>query len=179
MKPIFQSLKQDLNYKNIIKNINFLFFTLLVFWLPFNKKILPYFIGLWILTWLLEGNFVKKFTKNITNKQILFIILLPVLFYITHIIGYFYSSNKVDSSFDLQVKLSLFIFPFIFLSANSLYKKYGRTILKSFVIGNLIASILCITNSLINSINIENGDILLNFARFNEYADQSFFFIGR
>ena len=160
-KTYLVSVKENPSYTNIVEGINFTASLLLVFWLPLYKSFLPYIISFWILTWLLEGNFVMKGKQNIQSKRIIFLLLLPVLFCIIHILGYFQSSNKPSSLFDLEVKLSLLIFPIIFLTANKLYKRYGKLLLKFFITGNVVASIISIGLAIIHSTSFVNDELSL------------------
>ena len=177
MREVISIFRKTPDYKSIIEGVNFISLLLLVFWLPFKRELLPYFIDIWIITWLLEGNFVKKFKDNIKNRQQLLLILTPAFFYVINVISYFYSENKSASLFDLEVKLSLFIFPLIFLTANYLYKKYWRTVLNFFIVGNIIASVLCIVIALIHSTTINSNGIIFNFSISDIHTNESFFIL--
>jgi hypothetical protein len=111
-------------WKNISREkINFGAACLLVFSLPFYRWISTYFIAIWIVTWLIEGNFRKKFIENKRN----YLLFLPIAFYLLHVISLLYSANKPEAYFDIEVKLSFLLFPVIFLTSNKLMK-----IIKSF-----------------------------------------------
>ncbi len=126
---------------SLIQKINFYFGLLITFWIPvckipICKKIAPYILALWIITWFLEANFKNKF-KNLAKNKLLF---LPILFYLLHIIGLAYSNNIDSAFFNLQVKLSLLIFPVLFFGSNYLYKANYKIFLLSFVTGCFIIS---------------------------------------
>lgn len=180
LKACFFSIKDNPSYSSIIGGINFAFSLLFVFWLPFDKSFLLYIVFLWVLTWLLEGNFIKKAKQNIERKRNIFLLLLPVLFYSIHILGYFISSNKSAALFDLEVKLSLLIFPIVFLTANTLYKKYGKLILKFFIAGIIVASMISIILAISHSSSFVNGEFIFQTSIYKQFNNQSFFeLVGR
>jgi O-antigen ligase len=65
-------------------------------------------------------------------------------FYLIYIIGMFYSSNTSDGFFDLEVKLTLFIFPLVFatLEKEDVNPKKFSSIFFAFIAGCFIASLL-------------------------------------
>ncbi len=133
---------------SLMQKINFYFGLLITFCIPLCKipvfkKIVPFILALWIITWFLEGNFKNKFRT--VNKNILF--FLPILFYFLHIIGLAYSYNINSAFFDLQVKLSLLISPVLFFGSNYLYKANYKIILLSFVTGCFIISLIYLSQA--------------------------------
>ncbi len=140
-------------YRPLIEKINFWIALVLVFSMPFYKQIIPKIIFLWILTWLLEGNFKQKFSSG-KNKILLFII---VFFYLFHILGLLYSANLKSSFFDLEVKLSLLIIPILLYASNNLYYEKRNLILYSFVFGNFIAAIICVMIVIVNRMFYNNN----------------------
>jgi O-antigen ligase len=89
--------------------LHFLITCLIAFALPF-KTIVPVLIALLLLNWLLEGDFKNKFRSM--QHRIIFV--LYIAFYLYHAIGLLWTSNMPAGLFDLEVKLSLFVFPWIF-----------------------------------------------------------------
>lgn len=75
------------------------------------------------------------FTKGITGMYHSFTRkhFYVIIFYLLHVVGYFYSSNTENAGFELEKKLSLIIFP-LFLGAISLKKDYVNYIIFSFVL---------------------------------------------
>ena len=129
--------KSDLNYQKNIQNLNFYLALSFAFIMPISKKALPYIIGLWFLTWILEGNYKTKFA-NIKNKLLFF---AAIAFYSFHVFGLLYSRYLDVAFFDIQIKISLLFSPLVFASANTNYKIKSNEILLSFVIGSLVASL--------------------------------------
>lgn len=101
-------------------------------------------IGLLMIAWFLSPNFSEIF-KNVFRDKTLMIF---IVYYFIHAVSIFYSSNLSYGFFDLQVKLSFLIFPFL-LPAFSFGEKEIKQYKKYFIYGTIIASLGCLINSYI------------------------------
>ncbi|MCZ2223858.1 MAG: O-antigen ligase family protein [Chitinophagales bacterium] len=110
------------------KKAHYFIAILIAFTLPFGK-LTPLFIGLLLINWLVEGNLISKLKSLVNNK----LAILFTLLYLVHLIGLFYTNNMESGLFDIQVKLSLLIFPLIFVS-NPLSKSELSTVFFAFTI---------------------------------------------
>lgn len=106
------------------------------FLLPIYRKVIPYVIATLVITWLLEGDFVGK-AKRLANDKHRLMTLLFAGIYVFYGIGLLYTKNFVYGLFDLEVKMSLFIFPVILASipGELLSAAVARKILWAFVYG--------------------------------------------
>lgn len=147
-------------YRPEIEKIHIYLTIALAFLLAFYREIIPKVIFIWILSWLLTGNFRNKFS-NLQNKLIFFII---ISFYLLFVFGMIYTENIDSGLFDLTVKLPLFLFPFVVISSKELYKNKMKTILGSFVAGNIIASVICLIVALYHSVGFDGNHIFFNAA---------------
>ncbi|MDF1549839.1 MAG: O-antigen ligase family protein, partial [Bacteroidales bacterium] len=164
MNPIYTK------YKDIVVKINFLALLLFVFWLPLKDNYFPIIISFWIFTWLLLWNF-KLIKFNLTQK----LLFLALFFYFTlTIISLFRSTNIDDGLFEIQEKLSLIFFPIILSGSSEKIKINHKTILIVFLISNLIASIYCLSFTLIDCLRIENGSYSIDYHITQNYYNQSF-----
>lgn len=152
---------QKVSLNKYFQRINYYSCILLAFWLPLYKKLLPYAIAIFIITWLLEGDIIDKFKKN-DSKYNRIVLTTAMLFFLVHFIGLFYSKNINAGLFDIQVKLSMLILPITFLTINDIIIKKRKVILFSFVIGNIIASLYCLGVAFYNSIDIIPSGISFN-----------------
>jgi O-antigen ligase len=100
-------------------------------------------IALLTVAWLISPGFKNSFRNVYRNK----ILLLLVLFYDLHILSLLYSENLKYAFFDLEVKLSFLLFPFI-LSAFAFSDKDINRFKNYFIGGALLASMLCLIYSL-------------------------------
>lgn len=136
----------------------------IAFFLPVFGKIVPSLIGVMILNWLIDGRFIKNSSLIFREKQRGWTLSFA-LFYLLYLAGLLYTTNFDYGWFDLEVKLSLFIFPLIFATSPwpLFSEKRTHCILWSFVAG-------CITGAL----------ILLGHAAVNEYSygiSSSFYYV--
>jgi len=132
-------------------------FYVLSFLLPLHRMIIPYAIALIILNWLLEGKFRKKY-KLIRSSRSRQQVLCFASLYVFYLIGLIYSSNffgQEGALFDIQVKLSLIVFPLIFatLPEDSLNFKIRIIAMKLFVAGCFVAILICFASAIIDYIN--------------------------
>lgn len=111
---------------------------LIAFSLPF-ARVTPFFIALMLINWLVEADFKYKFETLIKNK----FTFLFVSLYIVHLIGLIYTENKSSGEFDLQVKLSLIIFP-ILLGSRPFSGKKKDKIFYALIAGSALSAIILI-----------------------------------
>lgn len=109
--------------------------------LPFVRPT-PIFIVLMLLNWIIEGDFKNKFSTIFKNKFSLFFIG----FFLMHVIGLAYTENMDAGLFDLQVKLSLFIFPIILVS-RPFNTDQIRKMFVAFIVGGIICSFVMLTRA--------------------------------
>ena len=142
---------------------------LIAFFLPLSKKIIPLLIIALVLNWLVEGRFIEKF-KNIRNNRLVF---LFVSFYLIHLIGLLYSENIRFGLFDLEVKLSLLIFPILFFSCKPINSKMIFNVFLSFYFGVFTAAIICLANALI--IYLRTGHIAFFYGELSILMHPTYF----
>ena len=106
--------------------------------LPIYRKVIPYVIAVLLITWLFEGDFAGKARRIVNDRQRLNTLLFAGL-YIFYGIGLLYSENFDYGLFDLEVKMSIFIFPVLMATVRDevLSASMARKILWAFVFGVL------------------------------------------
>lgn len=167
---------RKINLKAWLKSIKdgsllVLLITLLAFSMSFYRIILPYFIWLIGLSWLFTNGFWDRFKQLWKNKYFLII----VAFYLYHVLGLIYTNNMKDGLFNIEVKLSLFIFPMVFFSSENIIIKKKNTILNAFVWGIVVSVVFCYFNALYQAHIHAKGDNFFNFDVLDLYHDKSFF----
>jgi len=134
---------------------------LIAFWLPV-ARLVPLFIVLLLLNWLAEGDFKNKFQLLSKNK----FALIFVAFYVLHLIGLFYTSNVDAGMFDIQVKLSLLIFPIVLASRSFDYSEIKK-IVYSFILGAVFSSLIMLVRAFVTYfISGENNFFYQAFSSF-------------
>lgn len=149
----------------------FLLATLILsFSLPFFQKSIGLLIILWISVWMLEGNLKDKFNMLVKNQA--FFWALSSVFWV-QLIGLFLSVDLNNGWFQIEKKLSLFIFPLV-LATVSFSKQDFFKILNAFCYGALIAGALCIIRSF--ALYSSSGDPNLFFYKsFSYFMHPSYF----
>jgi O-antigen ligase len=126
-------------------------FLLMAFMLPIYRKVIPYIIALVVLTWLVElmlwfagGVLIARFRKFFAERHRLHTLLFGAL-YVYYLFGMLYTDNFHYGLFDLEVKLSLLIFPVIFFTMDTalLSARMARQVMLSFTGGVTVAMLLC------------------------------------
>ena len=117
---------------------------LFTFLLPIYRKVIPYVIAVMLITWLFEGDFASKARRIVNDKHRLNTLLFAGL-YLFYGIGLLYIENFDYGLFDLEVKMSIFIFPVLMATVRDevLSASMARKILWAFVFGVFASMILC------------------------------------
>ena len=169
--PFF--LKSTINLKSALLPIVISIFFILLF---MGLHQISYSI-LFIIIIGLRYSFEQKLLFFTYNKSL----LLILIFFLIHIISILYSSNKGIAFFDIEVKLSIFLFPILFLFTNRYFTKIYIITLKLFFFISSFFSTLLLLIALVNIINggtihditYSNFSILLHpsyFAIYNVFA---------
>ena len=127
------------------QKIYFFLCILIAFFLPVYIWAVPLLIVLLSLNWLMEGEFKEKFVRLKSNTSA----LVFIAFYLLYSIGMLWTENTDAGGFDLQVKLSLLLFPLLFGSSKHFAEiKSIKTILLAFIAGCFIATIICFSHAI-------------------------------
>jgi O-antigen ligase len=152
-----QIQKSFLQNNSFFKKASFYLSLGVAFTIAFPRPINLLVFYLWILIVFLEGNFVPKFRNNLHKYSKMYISLF-IAFAVIHILSALLSNNTDEGLKSLTTLLSAFILPLLFLISSDLYKKKINILLFAFLIGNVLALLLCLTNSFINSFHVtDNG----------------------
>jgi O-antigen ligase len=127
--------------KQVHRDIAFYLTTLISFSLAF-KAIVPILIGLLVINWFVEGNFAEKFAGG---KTVSFLLLF-LSFYALHAAALLYTNNIPEGMSNLEVKLSLLIFPIVFFTTKFSAPQF-KTIMLAFIAGCLAAGVACLARA--------------------------------
>ena len=120
-----------------------------------------------IANWVIEGDLKNKFLHILHNK----LALLFISFYIIHLLGLLYTQNLNSGLFDIQVKLSLLIFPVIF-SSKPFDESKTRIIGMMLIIGGIIASTIMLSRSIY--LLYSNGENTFFYQTFSIFLHPSY-----
>lgn len=134
-------MNRDLNNK-----LHFYLTAAVSFLIPVHPKLIPVAIALLTLNWFLG----KKFTGLFAIKDSTILFMIASGLYVMYCFGLLYTENMNFAWKDLETKLSLLIFPFIFYSTPRFSEENFSKIMMSFVYGCLAAAIICFLHALYN-----------------------------
>ena len=120
--------------------INFTSLLLIAFFIPVSKKAVPLLILIYGLNWLLLQNYKEKI-QNLKKNYLKVLFLTSI--YIIYLLSLCYSSNMDSGLFDMEVKLTLLLFPVILFSSPLPVKSDFNKILIAFVSGCFVAVLYC------------------------------------
>ena len=104
--------------RNLVhKQIFFISCLLLAFFIPVFPRVLPAIILIMVLNWLVSGIYLTTLPRLIKGTGQIRLLWFTSL-YILYMIGMLYSADYGYGWFDLEVKMSLFIFPVIFATSD-------------------------------------------------------------
>ncbi len=117
---------------------------LLLILLSFSISIFQNILGLFVVLLVINWLWLPKYLSNIKQTQF----ILPSLFYIFHVVALLWSTNLEFGLFDVQIKLSLFLFPLIMGTTNRLNSGDFEKILSAYVIGCTLVILIGLANSI-------------------------------
>lgn len=137
---------------------------LFCFLLPLHPRLSILAIIFLGINWLLSGRGYFNFKSFLSPIPVLFF-----SFYVMYLIGLVYTSNWTEGMQKIETKLPLLIFPLILFSFPLKSKKGISLILKSYVVGCLIASIYCFTNGFLKY--METGASWMTYKKLGSFLD--------
>jgi O-antigen ligase len=133
-------LSKPSGIKNInLKKVNLYLAHLVVFLLPFEQKLIPLALILFAFSNLLVHPFHERVHYFKKRK---FYIWLFSAFYLAHVIGVLYSDDFSTGLFDLEIKLSLLLVPWVVLTSNVINKYTLPELLRTFLYATVLAAIV-------------------------------------
>lgn len=119
--------------------------------LPFSVPLNGLAIILLGLSWIAEGQWIKKI--DLLRKSP--IALLFISFYLLLVIGLLYSSNQEQANKELEKQASLIAFPLIFATSRFVNRVTVLQALNAFLIACTVACLICLANGIYQA---SNGD---------------------
>jgi O-antigen ligase len=120
----------------------------IAFAIPVWGRLLPTLIVILILNWLVSGDFIRNFPRLKSERERRNMLAFSGL-YLLYVAGLLWTTDFDYAWFDLEVKLSMLIFPLVFATADFgfLYPGSFRLILRSYVAGCVAGSLILFSHS--------------------------------
>ncbi|MEI7595018.1 MAG: O-antigen ligase family protein [Bacteroidota bacterium] len=159
------------NYSIIIQNLFFAELILLSFLLPINHAAFTIILIPTVITSILHyiSNGSIEFS---INKRWVFLFILP---YLASFIGFLYSSNKPVALFDLEVKLSILLFPLILFCLPKAENKLKLNSLSAYIIGCFVAVSICFVYATYWFYNVQQDIYCFYYTRFSILFHPTYF----
>jgi O-antigen ligase len=139
----------------------------LVFLLPVYGRLIPSIIAVMMLNWLIDGRFIKIFPQIFKDPRRRWTFSFSLI-YLLYLAGLLYSRNFQYGWFDLEIKLSLFLFPLLFSTLDdSVFDQAKiKVICKMFVLGCFTGSIILLIHALFSKLlyNTEDSFVYSNLS---------------
>jgi O-antigen ligase len=126
--------------KSNISNIKFALLCLVGFMLTFYIYATPLCIILFIAAWILEGDLKRKLTAWLKNRYA----LLCIALYIIYLVGMLYTKSVTHGWMDMEIKLSLILFPIVLSSEGEMDFKKQKCFGGAFIFGLLLHGVGCL-----------------------------------
>lgn len=120
-----------------LKTLSYYVLHLLIFLLPFEERLVPPLLVLFALTNLLGTKWSLR--RTLFKERAKYIVAFSAI-YIIYALGLLHTSNMDEGLFDMEVKLSLFLVPWIVLTTDVVNRFTVYSYLSSFIAGIIIAS---------------------------------------
>ncbi|MBA7585453.1 hypothetical protein ES708_27435 [subsurface metagenome] len=136
--------------------------TIIAFIIPFGIRLLPSFIVLLGLSWIFTGGIKRTIEYFFYSKERnRFFLFLLIFFYFFHLLSLLYTENLRPGTFDIQMKLSFLLIPLFLIGIPKNSIDLDK-VLNSFIIGTLVAAILCYFIAAWNSLDFDSGKIIFD-----------------
>jgi O-antigen ligase len=116
---------------------------LVAFAIPFPFIFGSLSVVLLVLLWLLRGDFRGTWQRLRGNP----ILWAWILYFVLHAVSYTYSTDKGDSLFDLQTKLSFLVLPIAIGAGAGIDRRQLEQIFLSFVAGVTVIAVFCLAQA--------------------------------
>ena len=126
-------------YLSIIEKTNFYLFLVFVFSATFAAELFRTFAVIWLISWFLEGRWLKK--NNFKCNKLTIPFLLFAAYWIFQLLSILWTQNThvVMESLERNIYFIVFLLP-AFFGVNKNYNLY--TITNTFIIGALVSAIV-------------------------------------
>ena len=129
--------------------------------IPVYHWFLPPFIILWCILFIFELRKRKSDVFNI-HPQYKILFALFILFFVWQVLGMLYSTNTRGGWRNIELHISLFIFPLLLVSPWDMIRQRCITLLRLFALSTFIFLLICYGFAFYRSLDFHNGILTFN-----------------
>lgn len=152
-----------------ITRIKFWVLFLIGFMLTFYIFLTPPCIILFVVLWLAEGDLKRKFTACFKNKYALLFMSL----YVIYLFGMLYTQSVQHGWMDLQIKLSIILFPLVLSSEPKMDFKKQKQFGFAFISGAVIHGIYCL--AIASYLYFVQGKMQFTYLPFSKFVHPTYY----
>ncbi|MBK7627768.1 MAG: O-antigen ligase family protein [Bacteroidales bacterium] len=142
-------------------SLTYIFAFLTIIILPVYHWYLPPFMILWGVAWLLSI-FTRTYDYTTIDHKARIVFVLFILFFIWQIIGMIYSDNPKEGWRNIELRMSLLVFPLVLFSPGNFIRKKSFLLLKIFALSTFAFLLVCFGYALYRSLIFNNGEWVFN-----------------
>lgn len=151
------------------KKITYIIILLIAFFFPVSKSVIPVLITVALIFSFFNNSFLQTIKVGFSRNTA----ILLILNYLLIAISLFWSDNLKAGFFDMEVKMSMLLFPVIFLNYGRFNIDEFKQVLHYFIIGNVVASVMCLGDAAY--LTYKNQESYFYYSRFSEIIHPSYF----
>ena len=155
--------------QNSLSKIKFVLLCLIGFLLTFYIFATPLCIILFAITWLLEGPLKRKLTAWLKNKYALLFIAL----YLIYLVGMLYTQSPAHGWMDMQIKLSILLFPIILSSEGEMDFSKQKWFGFAFISGAALHGLGCLVYA--TWLYISSGAAIFTYMQFSKFVHPTYY----
>lgn len=152
-----------------ISNIKFGLLCLIGFMLTFYIFATPPCIILFVIIWLLEGDLKRKLTVWLKNKYA----LLFVALYLIYLMGMLYTQSVKHGWMDMEIKLSIFLFPVILSSDGEMEFAKQKWFGFAFISGAVLNALICLAYA--SWLYFSSGIVQFRYMEFSRFLHPTYY----
>ena len=165
MKPkFFTSLL--IYFKNSLEKerLSFFFACICIFLIPFYTAFIPPFMILWLISRIFEISIDYKKYRIVPqySRSALTLAILFMIFFLSEAATLIYTENLSNGLNIVFSRLSLLVFPLLFILPGQYLTKNVKFLTKIFAVGTVLYIIYCFLYAVIRSVSFVDGQVILN-----------------
>lgn len=155
--------------KSKLGKIKFALFCLIGFMLTFYIFATPLCIILFVIAWLVEGDLKRKLTAWMKNKYAWLFMAL----YLIYMVGILYTKNTAHGWMDMEIKLSIILFPVILSSEGEMDFTKQKWFGFAFISGAILHGIYCLLYAA--WLYFSDGTVQFTYMAFSRFVHPTYY----